>query len=151
MLVSGFGSPFPQFLRVTVTVQSSYSGLFSIATERRLRRVLKRIDSEPSLSVRELASEVHLTPAHLQRLFKQRTGVRISEVIVECRLQKAASLLSSSELQIKEVAYAVGYEHHSSFVRAFHRRFAQSPRSFREHTGSERVDSLAVFVRAAAD
>ena len=134
-----------------VSFESFYSGVFSLATERRLRRVLELIGAHPSLSVSQLASEVRVSPAHLQRLFKQRTGVRISEVIVECRLQKAASLLSTSELQIKEVAFAVGYEHHSSFVRAFQRRFAQSPRMFRERTDSVSGDSLSMIVKAAAD
>src|SRR6266404_30791 len=54
--------------------------------ERRLRRVLEMIESEPSRSVRELALEVRLSPAHLQRLFKQRTGVLIGGLVAEARL-----------------------------------------------------------------
>jgi len=99
--------------------------------ERRLRKVMEMIESQPTRSVRELALEVHLSPAHLQRLFKHETGVDMSELITERRLQRAAQLLADSDLQIKEIAYAVGYEHHSSFVRAFQRRFALPPRRYR--------------------
>lgn len=125
--------------------------LRSLLGERRLHKVLQMIDSQPSCSVSELALEVHLSPAHLQRLFKQKTGLRVSDLIGTQRLQKAAHLLSSSELPIKEIAHAVGYEHHSSFVRAFHRRFAQSPKYYRQQHYSALSDSLQLVENASAD
>jgi len=107
------------------------TGLVSLVGERRLRKVIEMIEAQPSRSVSELAMEVQVTPTHLQRLFKQKTGVRISVLIGEYRLQKAARLLSASDLPIKEIAHSVGYEHHSSFVRAFQRHFSQSPKHYR--------------------
>jgi transcriptional regulator GlxA family with amidase domain len=103
--------------------------------EKRLQKVLDMIESQPPRSVRELAREVHLSPARLQRLFKLETGVDVSEALAERRLQQAAHLLAASDMQIKEIAYVVGYEHHSSFVRAFQRRFALSPRLYRQQEG----------------
>jgi len=127
------------------------SALRSLLGERRLHKVLEMIGSEPACSVSDLALEVHLTPAHLQRLFKQKTGLRVSDLIGEHRLQKAARLLCSSEAPINEIARAVGYEHHSSFVRAFHRRFAQSPKYYRKQNFGAPVDSLQMAERDAAD
>lgn len=101
--------------------------------ERRLRQVVEMIVSEPFRSVRELALKVRLSPAHLQRLFKQK-GVHIGTLVVEHRLQKAAQLLAASNLSIKEIAHAVGYKHHSSFVRAFQRRFALAPKHYRDQS-----------------
>jgi AraC family transcriptional regulator len=100
--------------------------------EKRLQRVLQRLESELPRSVRELAAEVHLSPAHLQRLFKQETGVHISDLLCERRLTMAADLLTTTRMSVKEVAYIAGYGHHSSFVRAFERRFGQSPRLYRQ-------------------
>jgi transcriptional regulator GlxA family with amidase domain len=115
--------------------------LLSISTariqERRLRQVVETIESEPSLSIRDLALRVSLSPAHLQRLFKQHTGIQLGSLVAERRLQKAAELLTSSNLSIKEIASAVGYRHHSSFVRAFQRRFAQAPKRYRSHSDGE--------------
>jgi len=102
--------------------------------ERRLRQVVEMIVSEPFRTVRELALKVRLSPAHLQRLFKQKAGVQIGNLVVEHRLQKAAQLLSASNLSIKEIAHAVGYKHHSSFVRAFQRRFALAPKRYRDQS-----------------
>ena len=47
------------------------------------------------------------------------------------RLQKAALLLTHTRLRIKEIAAFVGYEHTSSFTRAFERRFEQTPLAYR--------------------
>jgi AraC family transcriptional regulator of arabinose operon len=104
--------------------------------ERRLRQVVEMIESEPSCSIRDLALKVSLSPAHLQRLFKQQTGTHLGSLIAERRLQKAAELLTISNLSIKEIAHTVGYTHHSSFVRAFQRRFAQAPKHYRRQPGA---------------
>jgi transcriptional regulator GlxA family with amidase domain len=99
--------------------------------ERRLLQVIDMIESDPSCSIRDLAVKVSLSPAHLQRLFKQQTGTQLGSLVAERRLQKAAKLLTISNLSIKEIAHEVGYSHHSSFVRAFQRRFAQAPKHYR--------------------
>jgi AraC-like DNA-binding protein len=57
--------------------------------------------------------------------------VHIRDLLVESRLRNAARLLSTTEMEVKEIAYLVGYQHHSSFVRAFQRRFHQSPKQYR--------------------
>ena len=101
--------------------------------ERRLLQVVEMIESKPSSSIRDLASRVSLSPAHLQRLFKQETGIQLGSLVAEKRLLKAAQLLLGSDLSIKEIAYVVGYRHHSSFVRAFQRRFALAPKRYRNN------------------
>lgn len=110
---------------------SGADSLAPIVRERRLLRVMQSMESHLPHSVRELAQQVHLSPAHLQRLFKQETGVHISELLTERRLTTAANLLISTEMGVKEIAYLVGYGHHSSFVRAFQRRFGQAPKRYR--------------------
>ena len=55
-----------------------------------------------------------------------------SDMLRERRLTMAANLLTSTNMGVKEVAYHVGYGHHSSFVRAFERRFGQSPKRYRQ-------------------
>jgi AraC-like DNA-binding protein len=92
---------------------------------------MRKIESGLPQSVRQLAQEVKMTPDHLQRLFKQETGLRLGSMIAERKLEEAAYLLSASDVVVKEVAYTVGYSHPSSFVRAFRRRFGKSPTEFR--------------------
>ncbi len=109
--------------------------------DERLRRVLDIIESQPGQSVQRLACQAGLGPDHLQRLFKQETGGgHLGELLAERRLQKAAELLFATDMSIKEIAYVVGYKHHSSFVRGFQRQFAQTPGHYRRGKGSPPIE-----------
>jgi len=102
----------------------------------RIREILKIIESQAPRNISELASEVNLSESRLQHLFKQKTGVRLGRLLTEQRLQKAAELLVRTQLRIKEIAAVAGYEHASSFSRAFEQRFAQSPVVYRRSRGA---------------
>ena len=105
--------------------------LSGVVRDKRLRKVIQMIEAEELSTVHALAIEVNLSDSHLQHLFKQQTGVCITELLTKQRLRKAAQHLEAGDMSIKEIAYAVGYEHASSFVRAFRHYFAQTPRAYR--------------------
>lgn len=100
--------------------------------ERRVRRILQTIEAESPRNIFDLAQEFNLSPSHLQHVFKQQTGTCLGHVLNEQRLQRAAQLLVDSNLSVKEIAHLSGYEHTSSFIRAFERRFLQAPRRYRQ-------------------
>jgi len=102
------------------------------ALERRVLKVVEMVESGGTFAIRELAAELRLSPSYLQRLFKQETGICMGEWLSEQRLQRAAYLLSNSYLSIKEITHAIGYEHTSSFIRAFERRYLQAPARYRK-------------------
>jgi AraC-like DNA-binding protein len=104
--------------------------------ERRVLKILKMVEAGTTFAIRDLAAEFRLSPGYLQRLFKNETGICMGEWLSEQRLQRAAYLLSSSYMSIKEITHAVGYEHTSSFIRAFERRFLQAPARYRKQSGS---------------
>jgi len=90
------------------------------------------IDSEGPRTISDLALEFNLSESRLQHLFKQSTGVGLGRMLSEKKLLKAALLLTHTHLRIKEIAATVGYEHTSSFTRAFSRHFAQTPQLYRK-------------------
>ncbi len=98
----------------------------------RLRRIVQMVESGSSCTIHDLAAEFNLSPSHLQHLFKQQTGVGLGHWLTGQRLERAAHLLAHSNMSVKEIGYAVGYEHPSSFIRAFERRFTQAPRYYRQ-------------------
>lgn len=104
--------------------------------EGRVRRILQIVEAGTIFSISGLALELRLSPSYLQRLFKHHTGLCMGEWLNERRLQKAAQLLSSSFMSVKEIAHTVGYEHSSSFIRAFERRFSQAPLRYRNQSDS---------------
>jgi AraC-like DNA-binding protein len=102
--------------------------------EGRVGKILRMVESGTTFTIRDLALEFHVSPSYLQRLFKHETGRRMGEWLTEQRLQKAAHLLANSYMSVKEIAHAVGYEHVSSFIRAFERRFAEAPARYRKQS-----------------
>jgi AraC-like DNA-binding protein len=100
----------------------------------RVRKILEMVESG-TFTMRDLALEFRLSPSYLQRLFKHQTGISMSEWLNEQRLQKAAQLLANSYMSVKEIAHSIGYEHASSFIRAFERRFTQAPARYRKQSG----------------
>lgn len=117
-----------------MVVSRPRAGNSSVNPEDRVRKILELIESESSESPRtisDLALELNLSESRLQHLFKESTGVGLGHRLTEHKLQKAALLLIHTNLRIKEIAAAAGYEHTSSFTRAFEQRFGQPPLDFR--------------------
>ena len=106
--------------------------LIPMVQDCRLRKVLQKIASDSPQNIQELAQECNLSESHLQHLFKESTGLGLGRMLADQRMQRAARLLGQTNLSIKEIAWAVGYEHTSSFSRAFERYFREAPRSFRQ-------------------
>ena len=108
------------------------AALMPAVREERLQKILEMIASGRPCTIQALAQEFNLSHSHLQHLFKQQTGVCLGHLLTEQKLHRAAYLLTHSNLRIKEIACTVGYEHTSSFIRAFERHFTQAPRLYRQ-------------------
>jgi len=102
----------------------------------RVRKILEVVKSGRPCSVHSLAVELDLSESHLQHLFKRQTGFSLGRFLIEQKLQLSANLLLRSNLSIKQIAYAVGYQHTPSFTRAFEHRFAESPWAYRKRSNS---------------
>jgi transcriptional regulator GlxA family with amidase domain len=111
---------------------ASLNALIAVAKDNRLRRILEIIESHPSCKIHYLALACNLSESRLQHLFKQSTGFGLGQLLTEQRLLLAKKFLVHTEMSIKEIAATIGYEHASSFTRAFERRFQQAPSCYRE-------------------
>jgi len=101
-------------------------------------KILATVETGSFVSIHDLSIEFRLSASYLQHLFKARTGSRLGRRLAELRLRRAAFLLVQSNSSIKEIAYAVGYRHPSSFIRAFERFFERSPSDYRQEMLTEK-------------
>jgi AraC family transcriptional regulator, arabinose operon regulatory protein len=97
----------------------------------RVRKVLQAIEADPSCEIQDLAQMVNLSNSRLSHLFKSTTGISLQSVLSDARLQRAAELLQSTDMAVKEISYHVGYRHAPSFVRAFRNKVGASPNDYR--------------------
>ncbi|MBP1996894.1 response regulator [Paenibacillus eucommiae] len=84
------------------------------------------------LSLTHLAEQAHLHPAYLSRLYKQITGISLTDMINHCRLEKAKELLKASHYKIYEIAGLVGYDSRLSFIRFFKTQMSMTPQDYRD-------------------
>lgn len=84
------------------------------------------------LPVERLAAEVHLSPAHFSRVFREQTGFSPHEYIVLHRIDEAKALLLGTRLSVGEIAYRVGYKSEVNFIASFRSKTGLSPTAFRK-------------------
>ena len=92
--------------------------------------VIERRHAE-SLSLRDVAREVGMTPGHLTTIVRRRTGRTVQEWIIDRRMAESRRLLADTDLPIQEVARRVGITDPGYFSRLFRRTHGTSPRSWR--------------------
>lgn len=92
-----------------------------------------RLDSR--FTVRDLAKMMNLSERHLARLFKRHTGQTIQACRNRLRLQHGEQLLLNTEMFVKEIAVACGYESSRQFIRLWKSEKKVSPEVFRKRTG----------------
>ena len=100
---------------------------------RRIHDAIERIETscQSPLSLADLAAAAGFSPFHFLRLFRRVTGTTPHRYLVDARLRLAARLLLDTRRPVTDIAYAVGFQDLSNFVRTFHRAIGASPRSFR--------------------
>ncbi len=81
--------------------------------------------------VKYFAEQLHLSPNYLSDLLKRYTGKTTQEHIHLQLIEKAKSLLWSSDKSISEIAYDLGFEHPSHFTKIFKAKMGKSPKEFR--------------------
>lgn len=89
-----------------------------------------------SLSICDLAAQVHLSERHASRLFHHVTGTSIKEYLTSLRIDMATQLLLDRRTPIKEVALATGYPNVRYFTTLFRQRTGLTPASFRQKGGT---------------
>jgi AraC-like DNA-binding protein len=101
-------------------------------------RLYRLAENQPHCGFKDLAAAVNLSPSHVERLFKLVTGEEIRHHLLRVRLVKAARLLETTEMRIKDITYAIGYEQPSSLVSAFRRMYSASPPSIEKSVRLDR-------------
>ncbi len=90
-----------------------------------------RKDFRKSLRVRDLARRVGVTPNYLSALYRWEAGKTITRVLLERRIELAKELLQKTNLRIRQVARAVGFQSPYYFSRRFRQYQSMSPKAYR--------------------
>ena len=92
---------------------------------------MMRDDVRGELSLAEFAQSVNLSVWRLCHIFKSDVGMPPIRYLRQLRMQRAKDLLESSFLSVKEIAFRVGLNDESHFVRDFKSTYGYSPALYR--------------------
>ena len=90
-----------------------------------------RADVRGELTLTEFAHSVNLSVWRLSHIFKSDVGMPPIKYLKLLRMERAKGLLESSFLSVKEIAFQVGLNDESHFVRDFKSTYGYSPTTYR--------------------
>jgi AraC family transcriptional regulator, regulatory protein of adaptative response / methylphosphotriester-DNA alkyltransferase methyltransferase len=83
------------------------------------------------LSLDDIARRVASSRRQLQRAYAEIGRTTFREHLTKVRMERAAELLGTRGLTVREVAFRVGYRQPAQFAKAFRRQHGASPSDFR--------------------
>lgn len=116
--------------------------LFSLRKEnqnKRLKKLTDRVDSYIAenlfrdISLTMIADTFHFHPSYLSRVYKETTGMSLSDSIASKRLIRVKELLKTDEYSISAVAAMTGFTSANYFSRWFRKWTGSTPQEFREN------------------
>ena len=101
--------------------------------DKRVEKIIQmmREDVRGELSLTEFAQSVNLSVWRLCHIFKSDVGMPPIRYLRLLRMERAKGLLESSFLSVKEIAFQVGLNDESHFVRDFKSTYGYSPALYR--------------------
>ena len=94
--------------------------------------------NEP-FTIQSLSEMAQVSQTSFRRLFKAHTGKSPSDYIRELRMTSAARMLLTSDREIAEIGYQVGFSDANYFSRTFRQVFGVSPHQYRRISRGQAV------------
>ena len=101
--------------------------------EKLIQKAIKCVEekiADADFSVEDMSHELGMSRVHLYKKLLALTGKSPLEFIRSLRLQRAAQLLSGSQLTVAEVAYQVGFNNPKYFAKYFKEEFGMLPSAY---------------------
>ncbi|WP_338647392.1 substrate-binding domain-containing protein [Flavobacterium sp. KS-LB2] len=98
---------------------------------RKLNDLIEKNLDNSAYTVEDLARSLTISRVQLYRKVKAILGISVSDYINNMRLDKSKELLKKSELNISEIAYAVGFSSPNYFSTSFKNKFGVTPKEYK--------------------
>lgn len=83
------------------------------------------------ISLTEVAAHLHLNSSYFSRMYKKETGEGFVEYVTRLKMEKAVELLDQSIKSAEQIAYELGFESKSYFLKTFKRFYGLSPKLYK--------------------
>lgn len=104
-------------------------GSGSVAVDKICDCVLNHVDKE--VSVRFLAEALFMNKTYVSEVFKDKTGIPLTEYMSMVKMERAKLLLEDDKLKIYEISDKLGFKDVEYFSRVFKKHTGQTPTNYR--------------------
>lgn len=125
---------------------SSGVELDTLVRMRRVRDMMDRDFAQP-LDLAALARAVHVSPGHLSRQFRRAYGETPHSYLMTRRVERAMTLLRTTDLTVTEIAIAVGCQSLGTFTTRFTELVGVPPGRYRTQGAPFREGMLPCIAR----
>ena len=85
-----------------------------------------------NFSIENLCRDLHISHAHLCRMFKNSTGKTPVGYLLKVRMDEARRMLHYTDMHINEIAYSVGFKDGVHFMKTFKKLMGCTPGDYRK-------------------
>jgi AraC-like DNA-binding protein len=101
-----------------------------------MRDTLAHIDANvacPELKLADLSRRASITPSHFSRVFKQLTGMTVTEYVAAKRIVAAKELLARTDGSVSSICGQCGFESESYFYKIFKALTGMTPSAYKRN------------------
>lgn len=123
------------FATVVLRIQREFAKLTVNEKFSEQARIVKEYINEnlsDEIKIDQIAQAASLAPSYLSRHFKEITGYNLTELINECRIQKACLLLQESGADVETLWQDIGYKSKVYFYRSFKKVTGTTPVKYKK-------------------
>ena len=107
----------------------------------KVRYIMEKNLENDEFNINNLCQELAVSHTQLYRKFKSISNLTVADYLKLLRLNKAKELLSSSEMNITQIAFTVGFKSLSYFSREFAHMFGKSPKEMQKITNPNQLQT----------
>lgn len=85
------------------------------------------------LTVNDISNHIHLSCSQANRLFKNEYGITIYSYILQAKIKTAKSLLSCTNMSVKEISNLLNFSDEHYFSNIFKSKTGERPNEYRKH------------------
>ena len=101
---------------------------------RRMQRVTEYVMAHyiHNISLDDIAAHIGMNRSAFCTFFRRNKGMTFSQFVTQYRLETACELLKTSQKQVSEICFAVGFNDLPHFIRVFNKETGLSPTKYRK-------------------
>lgn len=110
----------------------SPTSVLSTVEIERIQKISASIQDNPEMNytIDDLCRDSGLSAAKLQIGFKEMHGKTICNYVTHLRLEKAEAMLKTTDMNVSQIVYALGWSSRSYFCKIFKQKYKCSPKNY---------------------